>query len=161
MRALIVVDSAYGNTERIATAMATALLSHGRVVVERVAEAPLPDPTLFDLLLVGGPTQRHGLSPALDTWLGGLGRRTLGGLAAAAFDTRYRMPAVLSGSAAGLVGRRLVRAGCRLVAPPESFFVERDQPPSGGKRRHELEQLEEGETERAASWAEGLIQKSG
>lgn len=157
MRALIVFDSAHGNTERIATAVGAALLSHGTVAVQSVAEAPVPDPASFDLLVVGGPTQRHGLSPALAVWLDGLGRRTLNGVPAAAFDTRYRMAVLLSGSAAGLVGRRLARAGFRLVAAPQSFFVERDRPPSGQKRRHDLEQLEIGETGRAAAWAAGLL----
>jgi len=51
---------------------------------------------------------------------------------------------------------RLGRAGCRLAVPPESFFVSRDQPPPGEKRRHATEALEPGEVERAAAWARTL-----
>jgi flavodoxin len=157
MRALIAYDSAFGNTERIARAIGDALSAHGTVAVLRVGEAPIPDPAAIDLLIVGGPTQRHGLSPALTAWLRGLGRRTLAGLPAAAFDTRYRMAAFITGSAAHVASVKLRRAGCRIVATPESFFIQRDTPPAGEKRRHDLEQLEAGEAERAAAWAVEIL----
>jgi hypothetical protein len=51
---------------------------------------------------------------------------------------------------------RLRRSGCRLVGPPQSFFVERDQAPHDEKRRHGLEHLEPGELERAAEWGRSL-----
>jgi flavodoxin len=161
MHALIVFDTAFGNTERIALAMESALSAHGTVAVHNVADGPAPDPAAIDLLIVGGPTQRHGSSPALTSWLAGLGRGTLKGLHAAAFDTRYRMAAFLSGSAAGVVDRKLGRAGCRLVVPPESFFISRDQPLAGQKRRHDVEGLAAGEAERAAAWAVALLAKLG
>jgi flavodoxin len=157
MRVLIVFDSAYGNTERIARAIGAALEPHGTVAVTRAADVRTTDLAALDLLIAGGPTQRHRASPALAAWLEGLGRRTLDGVPAAAFDTRYRMSALLSGSAAGVIARRLNRAGCRLVTAPESFFIERGQAPSGDERRHDLERLEVGETERAAAWAGGLL----
>jgi len=157
MRVLIAFDSAYGNTERIARAIGGALEPQGTIAVTRAADVRPDDLAALDLLIVGGPTQRHRASPALAAWLEGLGRRTLSGVPAAAFDTRCRMSAFLSGSAAGVIARRLGRAGCRLVATPASFFIERDQAPSGEKRRHDLERLEVGETERAAAWAVGLL----
>jgi flavodoxin len=157
MRVLIVFDSMFGNTERIAWAMGAALASQATVAVKRVADVPVADPATFDLLIVGGPTQRHGASPALAAWLEGLGRRTLSGVPAAAFDTRYRMSPLLSGAAARVVARRLRRAGCRLVTAPESFLIERHQPPPGEQRRHDVERLEAGEVERAGAWAVGLL----
>jgi flavodoxin len=151
------VDKSHGNTEQIARAIGVALAPQCTVAVKRVAEVLVSDPASFDLLIVGGPTQRHGASPALAAWLERLGRRTLSGVPAATFDTRYRMSAFLSGSAASVVARRLGRAGCRLVATPESFFIERHQPPAGEKRRHDVERLEAGEVERAGAWAVGLL----
>ena len=62
------------------------------------------------------------------------------------------MTALLSGSAAGQAAGHLRRTGCRLVVSPESFFMERDVPPKGEKRRHELERLEDGEVDRAVEW---------
>ncbi len=158
MNMVIVYDSVFGNTEQVARSMAKALEAEGDVRVVSAAEttsaAALEPPP--DLLLVGGPTQRHGVSPNLEQFLGRLSRRSLDGVSAAAFDTRYRMSRLLTGSAAVVVSRRLRRAGCRVVAAPESFFIERDQPPDGGKRRHAVERLESGELERAETWAGGL-----
>ena len=66
------------------------------------------------------------------------------------------MTAFLTGSAAKEAAGRLRRAGCRLVAPPESFFMEKDVPPKGEKRRHALEGLETGELERAEGWGRSV-----
>jgi hypothetical protein len=67
------------------------------------------------------------------------------------------MAAWLSGSAASDIARHLRKLGGSLQASPESFFMERDVPPRGEKRRHDLERLESGEIERAAKWAAGIV----
>jgi flavodoxin len=89
MRVLIAFDSAYGNTERIARAIGAALRPQGTVAVTRAADVRPDDLAALDLLIVGGPTQRHRASPALAAWLEGLGRPTLSGVPAAAFDTPW------------------------------------------------------------------------
>jgi hypothetical protein len=80
-------------------------------------------------------------------------KKSLKGVPTAAFGTRYPMAAWLTGSAADEIARRLGKLGGRLVLPAESFFIERDVPPEGQKRRHDQEHLEPGERERAAAWA--------
>ena len=155
MNALVVYDSIYGNTEAVARAIAEGLRAHFEVrVVPAGSTGPIGADT--DLLVVGGPTQRHGLSPELAAMLERLPRGGLTGLRAAAFDTRYHMSALLSGSAAQAAAKRLARAGCQLLEPPTSFFMERDQPPRGEKRRHSQERLEPGEVERAVEWGRDL-----
>jgi flavodoxin len=156
MRILVMYDSAFGNTERIARSIAAALAAAGTAEVRPVADAAPLDGTAIDLLVVGGPTQAHGASPALVAWLGSLPAEGLAGVPAAVFDTRYRMAKLIGGSAGESVVRWLRRAGCRLVAPPESFFVAKHAPPEGEELRHELESLEPGEVERAAEWARRL-----
>jgi flavodoxin len=158
MKVLIVYDSQFGNTERIARAMAGRL---GSARLLRVAEADARDLTPCDLLIVAGPTQRQKTSPAMQAWLERLPRGALKEVPAAAFDTRYRMSRFLTGSAAERIASRLKRAGTRLVVPPESFFMERDVPPAGEKRRHEMERLEPGEEERASEWAAGILERIG
>ncbi len=79
----------------------------------------------------------------------------------AAFDTRYRMSQFLCGSAAARIANRLKKVGARLVVPPESFFIGRDVPPKGEKRRHEMERLEPGEEERTAEWAAIRLERMG
>jgi flavodoxin len=158
MNALIVYDSKFGNTERIARAIAGRL---GSARLIRAEEAGALGRLECDLLIVAGPTQRHGASPAMQEWLERIPRGTLKDVPAATFDTRYRVSRFLSGSAAARIEGRLKRAGARLVVPPESFFMERDVPPQGEKRRHEMEQLEPGEEERAAEWAAIILERMG
>ena len=158
MNVLIVYDSQFGNTERIARAIAQRLRS---AQLLRPEEADALERITCDLLIAAGPTQRQKASPAMQEWLERLPRGVLKDVPAAAFDTRYRMSRFLTGSAAERIASRLKRAGARLVVPPESFFMERDVPPQGEKRRHEMERLEPGEEERACEWAAGILERMG
>jgi NAD(P)H-dependent FMN reductase len=109
----------------------------------------LPDLAGIDLLVIGGPTHRHGLSPIVEALLDALPASALRGRTVAAFDTRYHMSKLLSGSAASKIAKRLRQLGGVLVVPPESFFVmEREGP------------LETGEIDRAARWAETLQEQA-
>ena len=145
MITLILYDSTFGNTEHLARAMADGLADYGTVRLLRIPEDGEFERDGTDVLLVGGPTQRHATSPAMRAFLEGLPRRCLQGLAAAAFDTRYHMAAWKSGSAAHRIASRLKRAGATLVVPPESFFVAQREGP-----------LEQSELERAVQWAEQI-----
>jgi hypothetical protein len=97
----------------------------------------------------------------MQAWLERIQRGVLKDVPVAAFDTRYRMSRFLTGSAAERISSRLKKAGAQLVVPPESFFMERDVPPPGEKRRHEMERLEPGEEERGSEWAAGLLERMG
>ena len=148
MNILIIYDSTFGNTAQVAQAMADRLGEHGTVRIALADEAGLSEMEEIDLLIVGGPTQRHGVSPAIRDLLERLPRRTLRGAGAAAFDTRYHMAAWKSGSAAHRIASKLKRTGASLLVEPESFFVaEREGP------------LEEGELERSARWADGVFEQ--
>jgi flavodoxin len=156
MRSVVVFETQFGNTEQVARAIAQGLADLGPVDVLAVSEAAGRPDTPPALLLIGGPTQRHGMSPTLRAFVDALPRDRLRNTRVATFDTRYRMAPLLSGSAAKEVAGRLRRSGFRLVAAPESFFIERDRPPDGEKRRHGSEQLEPGEVERAREWGRRL-----
>jgi flavodoxin I len=148
MNTLIIYDSAFGNTEQLALMLAETLQKQGPVEVRQVPETSSLAFEGTDFLVCGGPTQHHGLSPAMRAWLEGLPRGALQGLRAAAFDTRYHLAAWQSGSAARAIARKLTRAGAWLIVPPESFFVlEREGP------------LKEGELERAAYWADNIVEQ--
>lgn len=143
MRSLIVVDSRFGNTEAVAREVAEALEAHGwEAELVAAADVEWPDCGELDLVLVGGPTQQQGLSPAMVTLLSTGRAGASCGVAAAAFDTRYQMAPLLSGSAADRIARRLASFGCRVVVGPESFFVAGREGP-----------LLEGELQRARDWA--------
>jgi flavodoxin len=156
MRALVVCDSVYGNTETIARAVVEGLKEHHSVRLLRAGFAQASDLASIDLLVLGGPTQRHHASDQLREFLDRLPGCSLTDVSAAAFDTRYRMSMFLTGSAAADAVRVMRRAGAKLVDEPQSFFILPDQPPRGQRRRHEMETFAPGEVERARTWAAGL-----
>lgn len=144
MRAVVIYDTKFGNTARIAEAIARGAGPSDQVRVLDTAAAAGPFTEQPDLLIIGGPTQRRGSSPALRSFLDAL-PPTVRDVQVATFDTRYRGATWLMGSAAREVARRLGAAGARMVAPPESFFITRGGPLEG-------QGLEAGELERAESW---------
>jgi flavodoxin len=148
MNALVVYDSQFGNTEQLARAIARAL---GAAAQTRVATADAVEAEAIagaDLVVMGGPTQRRGLSPPVQALLDRIPPGALRGLSVAVFDTRYRMLRWVSGSAARVLAKRLRAGGATLLAPPASFFVERRQGP-----------LEPGQVERATAWGAALYQR--
>ena len=168
MRAVIIYESMFGNTHAIADAIAKGLEPPDNVVVVPMGEAGRERLGDVDLIVVGGPTHFHGMSrartrkwaaataqkpkndlalnrdaqgPGVRDWLTSLGH---GHTKFAAFDTRFKGPAVLRGRASRLISRKLRRHGFEMVAKPESFFVT--------LQNH----LEPGEEARAQEWGERL-----
>ena len=147
MNVLILCDSKFGNTRQLAEAMAAALKESHTVRLRSAADG-LRETADVDVLLVGGPTQAHGASKPLKEALRAVPEGSLIGKQAAAFDTRFNLSRLLTGSAAAAADKLLKRAGASIVAPAQSFFVTRDNPPVLGP----------GELERAATWARGVVQ---
>ncbi len=143
MQTVVIYDTKFGNTAKVAEAIARGL-GRGSVRVGDTAEAARLLAERPGLLVIGGPTQRRGPSPALRAFVDAF-PISLRGVPVATFDTRYRGGTWLMGSAASEVAKRLGRAGARLAAPPESFFVVRGGPP-------ERQGLEPDELERAEAW---------
>ena len=171
MRALVVYESMYGNTHDIAEAVAAGLRTAGEAHVLPVREAVLAALDEIDLLVVGGPTHAWGMARAktraqaisdgrrkgmrvearpgdlgLREWLSAL---SVNGLAGAAFDTRIKAPAAVTGRASRAIARNLRRNGISVLAPAASFFVTRDS------------HLLAGETDRARRWGRELAEKAG
>jgi flavodoxin len=148
MKALIVYDSVYGNTEKIARAIAGALTPSGEVKVLRAGEVNPSELESVDLIVVGSPTQGGRPTLAIKEFLNQVPERAIKGVNVAAFDTRFSTKLVaIFGYAAGKIAGSLKTKGGTLVLPPEAFFVKGKEGP-----------LKEGELERAAGWAKGLLQ---
>ncbi len=151
MKTLIVYDSYFGNTEKIARAICTSLDSLGDVQIFRVSEVRPDQLAGVDFLIVGSPTRAFRPSPAIQAYLKGLPKDALTGLRVAAFDTRInpeetnsaflRFMVKLFGYAAKPIANQLAKKGGQLVAPPDGFYVKDTEGP-----------LKEGEMERAANW---------
>jgi flavodoxin len=147
MNTVVVYDSLYGNTERIAQTIVGTLRAFGQAQAVHVdPEHPVSFQGV-DLLIVGSPTQGFRPTPAMQSFLGDVSSRRLRGLAVACFDTRFRGP-LWKSSAAPRMARQLHSMGVEPIVPPESFFVttmKKEGP------------LLAGEIERAATWARMLL----
>lgn len=145
MRLVLAADSTYGNTRRVAEAIADgwSVGPHDPPTPIRDLDARRLDSEA--LLVVGAPTHAHGVAPTTWTALERIPSDRFHDLRVATFDTRYDRSRWLTGSAAHDLEKALVARGARSVAPPESFFVVgRDGP------------LESGELERARAWGARL-----
>ena len=148
MKALIVYDSIYGNTEKIARAIAETITPSDEVKVLRAGEANPSELASIDLLIVGSPTHAGRPTPAIQDLLNKVPKLSLQGINVAAFDTRIPTKLVrVFGYAAGRIAGNLKRKGGTLIASPEGFFVTGSKGP-----------LKEGELERAAGWAKGILE---
>jgi flavodoxin len=147
MKSIVVYSTRSGNTRQIAAAIADVLRSHGPVDLLAAETAPRRLTPGTDLLVVGGPTEGHGMTPPIERFLEDLELTSIDGMAVAAFDTRVRWPKMLSGSAAEGIAKRLTSDGATLIVPPESFIVTTRKP-----------ELEPGELPRATAWAGALAE---
>ena len=150
MNTLIVFDSQYGNTDRIAQTIADALRAFGQAQAVRVDPAHPLELQGVDLLILGCPTQGFRPTPAMLSFLGTVSNQLLSGLAVACFDTRVR-GRMWKHSAAQHMAGQLHTMGVEPLVPPESFFVKFTREGKGP--------LLAGEVERAASWALSVHQQ--
>ena len=156
MKALVIYDSAYGNTEKIAQAIAAGLGASAEVELLQVSKLSPGQLPGADLLVVGSPTQRFRPTLPITGLLKALPPKSLAGVQAAAFDTRLALDEIQGsalrfivksgGYAAKPIAERLRKAGARLAAPPEGFLVRDTEGP-----------LLDGEIERAGQWARSLL----
>lgn len=144
MKTVVIYGSRHGNTERIARAITFELAKHGEAHAVPVDQAPATFADV-DLVVVGGPTEAHGVTPAVKDYLRTLTRKAVTGKAAAAFDTRLHGARWLTGAAGDGITRELETLGAHMVARPESFEVSGKDPI-----------LKPGEADRAAVWAAEL-----
>lgn len=159
MKALIVVESWFGNTKAVADAVARGLgdaeVHDVRSMGDRVGDD-------VRLLVLGGPTHAFGMSrpgtradaaskggqgsaeaPGIREWAERM--EAPPGLPVATFDTRVTKVRHLPGSAARGAAKVLRGRGFRPVSKPKSFYVNDLKGP-----------LEEHELERAEAWGATL-----
>jgi hypothetical protein len=140
MRALIVYESMFGNTGKVARAVAAGLAETMEVEVHEVSTAPAHVADLVDLVVVGGPTHAFSLSRpstradaiakgatqgssdvGIREWLTQLGRPPHSA-PMATFDTRAERVRRLPGSAAHKAAKLARHHGFQVVGV-ESFYV--------------------------------------
>lgn len=164
-RALVVVESMFGNTRAVATAIAEGLSDQMSVDVVDVGDARPQPGREVDLVVVGGPTHAFGMSRrstreaalqqgahdgtgsgrGMREWLADLTPSSAATVVT--FDTRVKK-AGIPGSAARAASRKLRRDGLRVV-DAQSFFVQGSEGP-----------LVPGELDRAREWGRRLAELS-
>jgi flavodoxin len=166
VKAIVIYDSLYGNTEKIAVAVAEGLTSAvcaaDSIEMVKVGEAHPDQLAEWGLLLVGAPTHGSHPSPAASEFINRIPQGALAGVKVGAFDTRTDMEKLTGmlrlfgkvlgawGYAAPRLSAALEAKGGDVICPPEGFFVKDKEGP-----------LEEGELERATAWAQRIGQAPG
>jgi flavodoxin I len=155
MKVLIIYESFFGNTEKIAQAIGEGLDSSRDVEVRKVGDVKQKNLEGVNLLIVGSATRAFRPSPETKRFLGRIPAKSLNGMKAAAFDTRISTDDIKSrvlgfmvnmfGYAARPISEKLRKKGAQIVVAPEGFFVKDTEGP-----------LKEGEIERAGEWAKKI-----
>ena len=161
MHILIIYDSVFGNTERIARSIGRAMTALAvspakDVEILRPEEVKLEHLAGMRLLVVGSPTRAFRPTAEVKKFLRGIPRNGLQGVKVAAFDTRISAEDIessigrffvrLFGFAAGPIMKGLIKKQGEPAIPPEGFLVEGTKGP-----------LKNGELERAADWARRIM----
>lgn len=163
MKALVVYESMFGNTEQVARAITAGLSENLEVELFEVTEAPHPIGEMLDLIVVGGPTHafsmtREGTREDAITKGATHGSKALGirewlaqlqagphSELVATFDTRVERVRRFPGSAAKRAAKVAHRLGYGSATKAESFYVDDIEGP-----------LLDGELDRAQAWGERL-----
>jgi flavodoxin len=155
MKILIIFDSVYGNTQKIADSVASIFTKDNQVQITKVSDAKISDLTGNDLLIIGSPVHGGRPSPVMQTFLDSIPQNYLKNTKVAAFDTRIlaqtqgfalRILIGVIGYASPKIVELLKSKGAQVLVPPEGFIVKGKEGP-----------LEEGEMDRAKEWGKSIF----
>ena len=150
MNTLVVYASLFGNTQKIADAIAETVEEAGPTRLIDIKELTAADLSDIDLLVMGCPVHNANVPRDVRDAIRALPKRSLSGVKMATFDTRYVESNPAFNAAAPKLAARLRRLGGTLIATPEAFYIEKS---------HEGP-LIKGEIERAEAWATSLVEKA-
>lgn len=136
MKAIIIFDSNFGNTQKIAETIAKEFETQAIPV----SKASIDELGGLDLIVVGSPINAWRPSEKMGKFLASLNKGQLKGVKAAAFDTRVKL--FIHGDAAKKMSKALENAGAEIIIEPQAFFVKGREGP-----------LLDGEIEKASHWA--------
>jgi flavodoxin I len=156
MKTMVIYDSVFGNTEKIAKAIGEGVVAQ----VVQVNSVKSEDLAGVELLLVGSPTRGFRPTDGMKKFLKELPSGSLKGVKVGGFDTRMDVDEVdnkvltfmekIFGYAAEPIVKALVQKGGRQIIPPAGFIVKASEGP-----------LRDGELERAREWGKEAAKKAG
>lgn len=138
MKALVIYDTNYGNTKKIAKIVAEKLWKNTKLV--SVADLKKKDLKGVSVIVVGSPVIGWNPSEKTSKFLASLKGNELQGIKAASFDTRMKL--FFFTDAAKKISKELTRAGATIIARSQDFYVQKAEGP-----------LRDGEKEKAVVWA--------
>ncbi len=156
MKILVIYDSFFGNTQKVADAITEALTPSHEVSAIKVDAANVDQLPKADLIFVGSPTRAFSPSQNMTAFLKTIPAQSLANVKVAVFDTRIAPEDIkpkLVGLAIKLAGyadkkiiSQLKTSGATVIQPGEGFVVAESEGP-----------LKEGELARAANWAKAVV----
>jgi len=156
MKTLVVYFSKFGNTKRVAEAVAEVMRQAGEARIMSIDQLAASDFEGADLVIMGSPTHGFTVPQEVRAVLEAFPQGSLSGRCMAAFDTTVGVwPLKRMRASPKLLGQ-LSRLGGKPVAQPETFFIRARNPQKTG----EVDLLLEGEIERARQWAAEILDKS-
>jgi flavodoxin len=156
MKTSIVYFSKFGNTRRVAEAIAETMKQAEEVRVVSVDQLTASDLEGVDLVVMGSPTHGFTAPQEVRVILEALPQGILAGKLVAAFDTTVRAWPLRRMRASPKLLDQLSRLGGKPVAQPQTFYVRARNPQKTG----EIDLLHEGEIERAREWAGKVLNPS-
>lgn len=155
MKTLIIYDSLFGNTEKIAHAIGKGISKNVKVMpAEKANPSMLKGINLF---IAGSPTHGGRPSPEMQEFLTSISQKALENVYIAAFDTRFyyqdhgiglKLLMNILKFAAARIEKQLLRKGGKSFINPEGFFVEGKEGP-----------LRKGELVRATAWGKKIASR--
>lgn len=148
MKTLIVYDSYYGNTKKMAEELKKGI--EGEVVVLNASDAIKENIKEVDYLIIGSPTRAFSATSNIKKFIKNNKKTNFDKMKIAVFDTRMNVdeaPKILKflaskfGFATNKMEKWLLKAGGKIAIKSEGFFVTEIQGP-----------LKEGEIDRAKTW---------
>lgn len=153
MKTLIIFDSFFGNTEKIANAVSKHFKQEETSII-RIADFKPEHLKGVSTVIIGSPTRKFSPTELITKFINEHGSK-LAGLNCAAYDTRIDLDTIKSGLAkffvskggyaANTMAKKLTKLNANLLLPGEGFLVTGEQGP-----------LKEGEIERAEEWGKKI-----
>jgi len=139
-RAIVVYDTKFGNTEKIARALARGIEKQGvKVDCVKADEVDVDKLVKYDLLAIGGPTHAFGVSKPMKAFLEKLRSVDIKGKKTFAFDTKLK--AWWAGSAGKGIEKKLKGLGMSIVKPHSSAIVKASEGPLEEDMEEMFEQI--------------------
>ncbi|MDD2371142.1 MAG: flavodoxin family protein [Firmicutes bacterium] len=138
MKILVVYDSYFGNTERIALAIRDSISEENQVIIKNISDYEEKDLAGVELIVIGSPTRAFRPTEAISGFLKKIDVKKYKWIA---FDTGINPNLIKSrvlkimvrlfGYAAPNMAGKIKKAGGKMLSEPETFFVIGNEGPLG------------------------------